>query len=147
MELTRSPETARVHGGGVARPGDLRPRARGRSLRLYNNSGAEKSRVARTSDDRARRTVTRTTRRDKRDREKWDEGGGGEEDEQQQRERGGESRSGSNGRVCVQTYASSLFDKRIHHSPSDTAKAETKTLKCVRVFERERERERKREVI
>lgn len=61
------------------------------------------SRVVRASDDRARRMVTRTTRKDKLDEEKREMREEEEErDEQSERNRGGESRSGTNGRVCVQ---------------------------------------------
>lgn len=92
----------RMHERSAVRPNELRPQVRGQCLHLYNNSGAEISGEAWTSDDRARQIVTRTTRKDKQDRQKWYEGGGGGVDEERQRKRGGESRSGSNGWVCVQ---------------------------------------------
>lgn len=91
----------RMQERSAVRPNELRPQVRGQCLHLYNNSGAEISGEAWTSDDRARQIVTRTTRKDKQDRQKWYEGGGGV-DEERQRKRGGESRSGSNGWVCVQ---------------------------------------------
>lgn len=58
---------------GVAGPGELWPPARGGGVNPsihYNNRGVEMSGAVRTSDDRARRMVTRTTRKDKPDEEK-----------------------------------------------------------------------------
>ncbi len=63
-------ESKWMHEWGVVGPGELWPPARGQSLHHCSHRGVEVSGMVGASDDRARRIVTRTTRKDKPDGEK-----------------------------------------------------------------------------